>query len=124
MLSCFSCVSLFETPWTVAHQTSLFMGFSSKNTGVGCYSLLQGIFLTQRWNPHLLHCRWILYIHCCISQTYLLEISKHQGHKHIFSKTESFNSECITIGVLVLSQQPPNLILYVLKMYTFLPKAI
>ena len=35
-----------------------------KNTGVGCHSLLQGIFPTQRSNPrllHLLHCRWILY---------------------------------------------------------------
>ena len=26
-----------------------------KNTGVGCHSLLQGIFLTQGLNPHLLH---------------------------------------------------------------------
>ena len=24
-----------------------------KNTGVGCHALLQGIFLTQGWNPHL-----------------------------------------------------------------------
>ena len=26
-----------------------------KNTGVGCRALLQGIFLTQRENQHLLH---------------------------------------------------------------------
>ena len=26
-----------------------------KNTGVGCHALLQGIFLTQESNPHLLH---------------------------------------------------------------------
>ena len=26
-----------------------------KNTGVGCHSLFQGIFLTQGSNPHLLH---------------------------------------------------------------------
>ena len=32
-----------------------------KNTGVGCHVLLQGIFPTQRLNPGLLHCRWILY---------------------------------------------------------------
>ena len=32
-----------------------------KNTGVGCHSLFQGIFPTQRSNPGLLHCRWILY---------------------------------------------------------------
>ena len=28
---------------------------------MGCHLLLQGIFLTQRLNPHLLHCRQILY---------------------------------------------------------------
>ena len=32
-----------------------------KNTGVGCPALLQGIFPTQKSNPGLLHCRWILY---------------------------------------------------------------
>ena len=32
-----------------------------KNTGVGCHSLLQGIFLTQGLNPGLLHCRQTLY---------------------------------------------------------------
>ena len=31
-----------------------------KNTGVGCHSLLQGIFPTQRSNPGLLPCRQIL----------------------------------------------------------------
>ena len=31
-----------------------------KDTGMGCYSLLQGIFLTQGLNPGLLHCRRIL----------------------------------------------------------------
>ena len=29
--------------------------FPGKNTGVDCHFLLQGIFLTQGWNPHLLH---------------------------------------------------------------------
>ena len=32
-----------------------------QNTGVGSCSLLQVIFLTQRSNPGLPHCRWILY---------------------------------------------------------------
>jgi len=32
-----------------------------KNTRVGCHVLLQGIFLTQRSNPGILHCRQILY---------------------------------------------------------------
>ena len=35
-----------------------------KNTGVGCYALLQGIFPTQGLNPGLPHCRQILY---CLS---------------------------------------------------------
>ena len=34
---------------------------SGKNTGVGCHFLFQGVFLTQELNPHLLHCRQILY---------------------------------------------------------------
>ena len=29
--------------------------FPDTNTGVGCHFLLQGIFLTQGSNPHLLH---------------------------------------------------------------------
>ena len=33
----------------------------SKNTGVGCHALLQGIFPTQGLNPCLPHCGWILY---------------------------------------------------------------
>ena len=39
-------------------QIILFLG---NNTGVGCYFLLQGIFLMQGSNPHLLLDRWILY---------------------------------------------------------------
>ena len=41
-------------PWTIAHQALLSMEFSKQNTGVGCHFLLQGIFLTQGWNPRLL----------------------------------------------------------------------
>ena len=32
-----------------------------QNTGMGCLSLLQGMFSTQGSNPGLLHCRQILY---------------------------------------------------------------
>ena len=42
-------------------QAPLSMDFPGKNTGVGCHFLLQGIFLTQGWNPYLLHCRQIYY---------------------------------------------------------------
>ena len=33
----------------------------SKNTGVGCQALFQGIFPTQESNWGLLHCRQVLY---------------------------------------------------------------
>ena len=48
-------VQLFATPWTVAHQAPLPVGFPRQHTGVGCHVLLQGIFPTQGSNPHLLH---------------------------------------------------------------------
>ena len=35
--------------------------FPGKNTGVGCHFLLHGIFPTWGLNPHLLHCRQILF---------------------------------------------------------------
>ena len=41
----------FVTPWTIAHQASLSMGFPlGKNTGVGCHFLLQEILPTQGSN--------------------------------------------------------------------------
>ena len=65
----FICVCLimshyFATPWTAAHQASPW-NFSDKNTWVGFYFLLQGVFPTQGLNPcilQLLYCRQILYL--------------------------------------------------------------
>ena len=51
---CVCCAQLFVTPWTVALQVPLSVGFPSKNTGMGCCFLLQGIFPTQGSNPCLL----------------------------------------------------------------------
>ena len=49
-------------PWTIARQAPWSPWDSpGKNTRVGCHSLVQGIFPTQRLNPGLLHCRRILY---------------------------------------------------------------
>ena len=52
-LSHFSCIWVFVTPWTVAHQAPLSMGFSRQEcwSGLPC---LQGIFLSQRSHLHLL----------------------------------------------------------------------
>ena len=61
VLSHFSHVLLFATPWTGAWctgaQPRLFClwGSPSKNTGVVCNFLLPGIFLTQGSSPCLLH---------------------------------------------------------------------
>ena len=56
VLSCFRHVQLFANLWTADRQASLWDS-PGKDTGVGfhVHSLLQGIFPTQRSNPHLLH---------------------------------------------------------------------
>ena len=56
-------VQLFATPWTAAHHAppSVHGIFQARILGVGCHFLLQGIFVTQRLNLHLLgllHCRY------------------------------------------------------------------
>ena len=43
------------TPWTVAHQAPLSMGFPRQEYWSGLHFLLQGIFPTRGSNPHLLH---------------------------------------------------------------------
>ena len=52
--------SLLLCPWEPFRLLSPWNS-SGKNTGVGCHSLLQGIFLTQGLNLGLLHCRQTLY---------------------------------------------------------------
>ena len=77
--------------WTVAHQAPLSSGSPGKNTGVGCQSLLQGVFLTQGWNLCLLHLpHWqadslplALYLG---SPKYYIAYFKEQN-RHFFSRT-------------------------------------
>ena len=54
VLSCFGCVRLFATLWTIARQTPLSVGISRQEYWVSFHALLQGIFLTQESNPRLL----------------------------------------------------------------------
>ena len=49
-----SCPTLWDPMVYIVHEIL-------QNTGMGSLSLLQGIFLTQGWNPGLLRCWWILY---------------------------------------------------------------
>ena len=51
----------FATPCTVSLQAFLSMGFPGKNTGMGCYFLRQGIFLSQGSKRGLLN--WRIRIH-------------------------------------------------------------
>ena len=53
-------VQLFMTPGTIARRAPLTWNSPGRNTGVGCHSFLQGIFLTQGSNPGLLPYRQIL----------------------------------------------------------------
>ena len=58
-------VRLFATPWISAHQAPPPQwDVPGKNTGAGCYFLLQGTFPTQELNLGLPHCRLTLY---CLS---------------------------------------------------------
>ena len=57
LLSQLSQVWFFATPWTVAHQAPLPMGFSRQEYWSGCHFLLQGIHPSQ--GPCI--GRWILY---------------------------------------------------------------
>ena len=55
-------------------------GFSREEHWVVCHALLQGIFPTQRSNPGLPHCRWILYQ------------LNHQGSPHLHIPAYKFAS--------------------------------
>ena len=57
----FSRLRLFATPWTVALQAPLSMGFSRQEYWSGVPCPPPGAFPTQGSNPDLLHCRQILY---------------------------------------------------------------
>ena len=54
-------VRLFVTPWTVAHQASLSMGFSRQEYWGVLPFPPPGDLPTQGSNLHLLHCRQILF---------------------------------------------------------------
>ena len=55
MQSHFSHVWLFATLWTVAPRLLCPWDSPGRKTGIGWHFLLQGIFLTQGSNPHLLY---------------------------------------------------------------------
>ena len=64
----------------------------SKNTGVGCHALLQGIVPTRRLNPGLLRCRRTLY-----------QLS-YQGSAHLV-----YNRCLIMLGASLIAELVKNL---------------
>ena len=76
-------VWLLVIPWTIALQAPLPIRFPSKNTGVGCHFLLQGVFPTQGSNPSLLNHRCILY--CWATE----------GHNGLSTDCESLKLGCL-----------------------------
>ena len=67
-----------------------------KNTRVGCHALRQGIFPTQRLNPGLLHCRWILYHWATREASYahVFEIKNKKSKRK--QRLESEAGSCLT----------------------------
>ena len=81
---------------------------AGKNSGVSCHALLQGIFLTQGSNPHLLHpCfdRQILYHqqHLVSTQIYQARCELHVTHQNNQSFIQGFN-----IPISFLLYLPPD----------------
>ena len=69
-----------------------------KNSGVSCQALLQGIFLTQGSNPHLLHCRWIL-----------LLLSHQRGPRLKLNSREKIKGKKTWRIILDVSQSLPSM---------------
>ena len=64
MFTCQLCLTLCDPMDCSLTGSSVHGDSPGKNIGVGCLTLLQGVFPTQGSNPHLLwllHSRWILY---------------------------------------------------------------
>ena len=100
-----SCVQLFGTLRTIAHQALLSAGFprqeywsgfkKKNNAGVGCLTLLQGIFPTQGSNPHLLHllnCRQILYCGTTLKFVQVCHLGIRSGVLLNFLRSQIHNS--------------------------------
>ena len=65
VLSHSSCVRLVATPWTVARQAPLSMGFSSQEYWSGLPFPSPGDLQTQESSRGLLHCSGFIEVHAC-----------------------------------------------------------
>ena len=89
-----SCLTLFNTIGLCPSRLLCPWNFPGKNIGVGCHFLLQGIFLPQGLNPHLVHCRQILY-HWTTGGAnkplYVKNVSSQVKYRHFLSFGEAQN---------------------------------
>ena len=101
------------TPWTIAHQPPLSMGFSRQKYWSGLPRPPPGIFPTQGSNPGLLHCRRILY---CLNHQgnpylYLLScnfIPSHLAHRQNASFSSPGWGPCTpSVSLLVILSESP-----------------
>ena len=81
-------MSNFATPWAVAEQAPLSMGFSRQEYRSGLPCPPPGDFLTQGSNGGLLHCRRVFYQLSCQGSLWLLTVPHYR-----------------TVNILQLNQQ-------------------
>ena len=70
-----------------------------QNIGVSSLSLLQGIFPTQRLNPGLPRCRWILYSLSHLGSPRILELVAYPFFRRSFQTRNWTGISCIAGGV-------------------------
>ena len=77
--------------------------FPGKNTGVGCYALLQRIFPTQGLNPGLTHRRQILYCLNHQGSPFVLINTKYT-YKKYFNNSEIYISIYFKFYIIIIEQ--------------------
>ena len=90
------------TPWTARFLCPC--DSPGEDPGVGCHSLVQGIFPTQGLNGDLLHCRQILY--CLRHQASIRYTSLHVRQGHLLRRAADPVCKGQTVGAALLT--PPQ----------------
>ena len=96
-----SCIQLFVTPWTVAHQAPLSWNSPGKNAGMSSHSFLKEILLT--WGSNLCSLVWAtrkahIYIHKQVFTPCNVSVLQILSPYRLLQNTE-YSSLCYTIGL-------------------------